>query len=86
MPEFRKDPTVDRWVIIAPERAKRPVRPEVSDTILCPFCAGNEHMTPPEVLVLRDKSDPSSLTKLDCASGSQQVSSPGIGWKRNSDD
>ena len=60
MPEFRKDPTVDRWVIIAPERAKRLVRPDVSDTILCPFCAGNEHMTPPEVLVLRDQSDPSS--------------------------
>ena len=59
MPEFRKDPTVDRWVIIATERAKRPVHREASDTALCPFCAGNESLTPPEVLVFRDQSDPS---------------------------
>ncbi|HVH89834.1 MAG TPA: galactose-1-phosphate uridylyltransferase [Candidatus Acidoferrum sp.] len=61
MPEFRKDPTVDRWVIIATERAKRPIRREGSDTALCPFCAGNENMTPPEVLVFRDVGDPSRL-------------------------
>jgi UDPglucose--hexose-1-phosphate uridylyltransferase len=61
MPEFRKDPTVDRWVIIATERAKRPVHREASDTALCPFCAGNESLTPPEVLVFRDQSDPSGL-------------------------
>ena len=61
MPEFRKDPTVDRWVIIATERAKRPVHREASDTALCPFCAGNESMTPPEVLVFRDNGVPSSL-------------------------
>ncbi len=36
------------------------MRPEASDTTLCPFCAGNEHMTPPESLLLRDN-DPSSL-------------------------
>jgi UDPglucose--hexose-1-phosphate uridylyltransferase len=62
MPEFRKDPTSDRWVIIATERAKRPIRPEASDTALCPFCAGNENMTPPEVLVFRDQGEPSSLS------------------------
>jgi UDPglucose--hexose-1-phosphate uridylyltransferase len=61
MPEFRKDPTVDRWVIIATERAKRPVHREASDTALCPFCAGNESLTPPEVLVFRDQSDSSGL-------------------------
>jgi UDPglucose--hexose-1-phosphate uridylyltransferase len=61
MPEFRKDPTVDRWVIIATERAKRPAHGEVSENGQCPFCAGNENMTPPEVLVFRDESDPSSL-------------------------
>ena len=61
MPEFRKDPTLDRWVIIATERAERPIRREASDSAPCPFCAGNEHMTPPEVLLLRDKSDASSL-------------------------
>ena len=61
MPEFRKDPTVDRWVIIATERAKRPIESEASYTALSPFCAGNESQTPPEVLVFRDQSDPSGL-------------------------
>ena len=59
MPEFRKDPAVDRWVIIATERAKRPVHREASDTALCPFCAGNESLTPPEVLLVPDQSAPS---------------------------
>src|SRR5262245_4567911 len=62
MPEFRKDPTSDRWVIIATERAKRPAHGEASENGPCPFCAGNENMTPPEVLVFRDQSDPSSLS------------------------
>ena len=55
MPELRRGPITDRWVIIAPERAKRPsdykteaeqngVNPEN-----CPFCPGNEEMTPPEI-------------------------------------
>jgi UDPglucose--hexose-1-phosphate uridylyltransferase len=61
MPEFRKDPIADRWVIIAPERAERLIRREALDAAPCPFCAGNEHMTPPEVLLLREKSDASSL-------------------------
>ncbi len=55
MPELRKDPVVDRWVIIAPERADRPnalLRPQPErDGEACPFCPGNESMTPPEVLV-----------------------------------
>jgi UDPglucose--hexose-1-phosphate uridylyltransferase len=61
MPEFRKDPFVDRWVIISTERAKRPVgygsSGEVSDAGECPFCAGHEAMTPPEILVLRSESE-----------------------------
>jgi len=62
MPEFRKDAIVDRWVIISTERARRPLvqgaSGELSDTGPCPFCAGNEAMTPPEVLVFRDESEP----------------------------
>lgn len=54
MPELRKDPVLDRWVIIAPERADRPnalVRPQADpDAEPCPFCPGNEGMTPPELL------------------------------------
>jgi UDPglucose--hexose-1-phosphate uridylyltransferase len=48
---------VGRWVIIAPERAERPsafLRPAPErDTGVCPFCPGNESMTPPEVLSRR---------------------------------
>ena len=46
-----------RWVIIAPERAERPsafLRPAPEhDTGVCPFCPGNESLTPPEVLSRR---------------------------------
>lgn len=52
MPEFRKDPIVNRWVIIAPERARRPQNNRVERLVApagpCAFCAGNEAMTPPE--------------------------------------
>ena len=57
MPQLRRDPVVGRWVIIAPERADRPnallrSQPEPQGQT-CPFCPGNEAMTPPEVLVHR---------------------------------
>ncbi|MFC1650715.1 galactose-1-phosphate uridylyltransferase [Candidatus Latescibacterota bacterium] len=58
MSELRKDPVVGRWVIIATERAKRPtdyVSPKQNnESANCPFCEGNEHMTPPEVYAVRD--------------------------------
>ena len=59
MAELRKDPILNRWVIIASERSKRPgsyhVEKEVSytKTEKCPFCEGHEGMTPPEVYALR---------------------------------
>jgi UDPglucose--hexose-1-phosphate uridylyltransferase len=57
MPEFRKDPVSGLWVIISAERAKRPqhraFREDSVETEPCPFCAGNEAMTPPEVLIYR---------------------------------
>ncbi|HMP00896.1 MAG TPA: galactose-1-phosphate uridylyltransferase [Gemmatales bacterium] len=61
MPELRKDPIVGRWVIIATERAKRPLlpRPEKPPAplagTLCPFCEGNEDKTPGEILAYRDR-------------------------------
>ena len=56
MSELRQDPTTREWVIIAPERGKRP-QPEVkkvAETLpgwdaSCPFCPGNESQTPGEV-------------------------------------
>lgn len=58
MSEIRQDPTTKEWVIIAKERRKRPSDfarhsgksekpPHVSS---CPFCPGNESMTPPPEL------------------------------------
>ena len=57
MPDLRRDPVIGRWVIIATERSRRPVA--VVDEIVmkepeqCPFCDGNERLTPPEVLAFR---------------------------------
>jgi UDPglucose--hexose-1-phosphate uridylyltransferase len=58
MPELRKDPLIDRWVIISTERSKRG-----SDWVekvvhipsrgFCPFCEGNESRTPPEIMARR---------------------------------
>ena len=58
MPELRKDPVVGRWVIMATERGKRPsdfksLRDQRKGPP-CAFCAGMEHLTPPEVLAYRD--------------------------------
>jgi len=41
----------DRWVILAPERALRPMLygPSGEGSGPCPFCPGNEGLTPPEV-------------------------------------
>ena len=56
MLQLRKDPVVDRWVIVASERARRlrMVRePEAREAGPCPFCPGNEDKTPPEIAAFR---------------------------------
>ena len=57
MPELRKDPITDRWVIISTERGKRPSdwqsEPISRGVGFCPFCPGNEDKTPPEITALR---------------------------------
>jgi len=61
MSEFRQDPVTKQWVIIATERAKRPhdfskpIPPPVLPVYKedCPFCPGNEALTPPETLAYR---------------------------------
>ncbi len=68
MPQLRQDPTTKEWVIIATERAKRPhsfkksgpksERPFYKED--CPFCPGNEHLTPPETLAYRSGGPPNS--------------------------
>lgn len=58
MPELRKSPIFEGWVIISTERGKRPndFRREKKPARggFCPFCNGNEDKTPPEVLAYRD--------------------------------
>ncbi len=54
--ELRRDYLLDRWVVIATERGKRPTDFAKKETAqartgVCPFCPGNEHMTPSAVLV-----------------------------------
>lgn len=49
MPELRRDPVTGMGVVVAPGRAHRPHSFPGTDTASCPFCPGNEHMTPPEV-------------------------------------
>ena len=60
MPELRKDPIVGRWVIISTERGKRPSdfapSAKSKEPKSCPFCPGNEAMTPPEIFSLRNNS------------------------------
>ncbi|MBI2093625.1 MAG: galactose-1-phosphate uridylyltransferase [Candidatus Omnitrophica bacterium] len=58
MPELRKDPLIGRWVIIATERAKRPIdfispHHEQMPAEECPFCEGRESHTPKEILAVR---------------------------------
>jgi UDPglucose--hexose-1-phosphate uridylyltransferase len=54
MPELRRDELSGRWVLLAPGRAARPhtFPSSATDALgaeVCPFCPGNEHLTPPEV-------------------------------------
>ena len=57
MPEFRRDPVTGRWVIMAPDRAARPVdfqplqRRKAPGE--CPFCSGRESETPREIYSVR---------------------------------
>lgn len=56
MSVIRQDMTTQDWVIIAPNRRRRPhdrtsvrgVRPAAAHDLSCPFCPGNEALTPPE--------------------------------------
>lgn len=52
--ELRKDYILDKYVIIATERAKRPdqfkLEPNINEEKIDYFAPGNEHLTPPEIL------------------------------------
>jgi UDPglucose--hexose-1-phosphate uridylyltransferase len=62
MPELRKDLVTEGWVIIAAERAKRPhdflQPPTEPESGVCPFCPGQEYLTPPELWAAREVGGP----------------------------
>ena len=66
MPEFRQNKATKEWVIIAGERAKRPNdfardrtarKPMPAHKKDCPFCTGNENMTPEPALRIPETGD-----------------------------
>lgn len=58
MSELRRDPIVGRWVIVDADHPSKPEdfehEPHGWRGGVCPFCYGNEAMTPPEIEVIRD--------------------------------
>lgn len=50
MAKYVPDVKTQRWVVIAPSRTKRPDDAAPAKAHVCPFCVGNEAITPPEVL------------------------------------
>jgi UDPglucose--hexose-1-phosphate uridylyltransferase len=58
MSELRKDAVIDRWVIITEDPTLSPVirdcPKQEKDGAFCPFCPGNEHFCPPEIMANRN--------------------------------
>lgn len=54
--ELRKDPATGKWVLVRPRRRNK----RDSDPGACPFCPGNEHLTPPEIAAYRPPADGSN--------------------------
>jgi UDPglucose--hexose-1-phosphate uridylyltransferase len=65
MPEYRYNLITDQWVIISGDRGKRPTDFQTADGPRdsdfdenCPFCPGQEKLTPPETYAIRPASTP----------------------------
>ena len=58
MAQLRRDPITGRWVEVAVTHPKTceefDLKPQIKKGGTCPFCPGNEKMTPPEIEVIRD--------------------------------
>jgi len=60
--EIRKDYLLNRWVVIAIERSRRPndfikEKIKANSQKICPLCVGNEALTPPAVLLYFNEKD-----------------------------
>jgi UDPglucose--hexose-1-phosphate uridylyltransferase len=55
--EIRKDPLLERWTVVSPERGQRPseyLEEKLErSTSPCPFCPGRERETPNEIIAYR---------------------------------
>jgi len=62
MSELRRDPITGRWIIVDTDHPTMPEEYESESptwrSVTCPFCYGNESMTPSEISVIRDPSTP----------------------------
>lgn len=90
--EFRRDSTTGDWALVAPGRAHRPDtvrRPLAQEPMMswdpsCPFCPGNEAMTPPEVLSIPAERDwqvrviPNKFAALEPSAGSAEIKGLGL--------
>lgn len=69
MSELRKDPVLERWVVIAPERGRFPwpIEPAPSPPpgTLSPFVEGQEDKTPPELWAVRAPGTPPNAPGWD---------------------
>lgn len=58
MSELRRDPVNGRWVIVDTDHPNKPEDFEYDHHVFrggtCPFCYGNESMTPPEIEAMRE--------------------------------
>ena len=66
--ELRKDYLLNRWVVIATERSRRPTdfakpKAETAQTTICPMCVGNEHLTPPATMLYLKEKDGVNVTQ-----------------------
>ncbi len=66
--ELRKDYLLNRWVVIATERSRRPTdfakqKAETTQTTVCPMCVGNEHLTPPATMLYLKENDGVNVTQ-----------------------
>jgi UDPglucose--hexose-1-phosphate uridylyltransferase len=66
--ELRKDYLLNRWVVIATERSRRPTdfakqKTESAQTTVCPMCVGNEHLTPPATMLYLKENDGINLAQ-----------------------
>ena len=64
MSELRRDPVTGRWNIVETANPSHPeafeVDPPSSSGGKCPFCYGNEALTPPEIYVVRPGGSPAN--------------------------